>query len=95
MCQQIVDSKQKYSDKVEILKTLNCVQKKKLRFVLKCINKMGLQIIYIYIGDNEEITLHPSSISSHFFCVYSSFLSKRSEEFLLIFFRVFGNFKNA
>ena len=40
-------------------------------------------------GLNEEITLHSSSIPSHFFCVYSSFFfSKRSKDVLLIFLRV-------
>ena len=46
-------------------------------------------------GLNEEITLHPSSIPSHFSLSILAFLSKRSEEVLLIFFRVFGNFKTA
>ena len=43
-------------------------------------------------GLNEEKTLHPSSIPSHpsFLCLFWFILSIRSEEVLLIFFRVFG-----
>ena len=79
--------------------TYMCVKKKFKKKKKKFLNKFTfLTKIKIKNGSglNEKITLHPSSIHSHFFCVYSSFfLSKRSEEVLLIFFRVFGNFKNV